>query len=118
MYSLDFRKKVLSIRNEERLSIRDISKRFRLSRDTVFRWTKKIEVTVKRNRPAIKIDMEALKRDVEQYPDAYIYERAKRFGVSSSGMRKALIRLGITYKKNAKTSQSRSRKKIYVLPAD
>jgi transposase len=43
--------------------------------------------------------MEALKRDVELYPDAYHYERAVRFGITESGIRSALKRLGISYKK-------------------
>ena len=51
--------------------------------------------------------MEALKRDVEEYPDAYHYERAQRLGVSQRGIGYALKRLGISRKKNALTSESR-----------
>ena len=69
---------------------------------SVVRWSKKITPTTKRNKPATKIDMEALRRDVEEHPDAYQYERAKRFGVSQKGICSALKRLGITYKKNLK----------------
>ena len=43
--------------------------------------------------------MEALKRDVEGYPDAYQFERAKRLGVSRQGIWYALKRLGVSYKK-------------------
>ncbi len=46
--------------------------------------------------------MEALKRDVELHPDAYHYERAMRCGVTEGGIRKALKRLGISYKKTLK----------------
>jgi hypothetical protein len=35
----------------------------------------------KRDRPAQKIDMEALKKDVEENPDSLIYERAERFSL-------------------------------------
>ena len=62
--------------------------------------------------------MELLKKDIEQYPDNYCYERAKRFGVSATGIRDAQYRLGVSYKKNPKTCESRSRKKIYILPKD
>jgi len=50
--------------------------------------------------------MEALKKDVEENPDSFIYERAERFSLSESGMRYALKRLGFSRKKNTKTSQS------------
>lgn len=46
--------------------------------------------------------MEALKQDVELYPDAYHYERANRFKVSSKGIFEALKRLGVSYKKTLK----------------
>ena len=51
--------------------------------------------------------MEALKKDVDENPDSYIYERAERFSISASGMRYALKRLGMSRKKNTKTSQGR-----------
>ena len=41
------------------------------------------------------MDMEALKRDVEQDPEASQYERAERLGVSPRGIGYALKRLGI-----------------------
>ena len=41
--------------------------------------------------------MEALKQDIETYPDAYQFERAKRLGVSSGGIFHALKRLKVTY---------------------
>lgn len=40
-----------------------------------------------------KIDMEALKKDVKAYPEDYQWERARRFGVSRSGIDWALKRL-------------------------
>ena len=89
-YSLDFRKKVLSIRSKERLSFVQISKRFGVSVNSVFLWSKKLEPKRTKNRPAIKIDREALIEDITKYPDAYNYERAHRFNVSPSGIRCAI----------------------------
>ena len=43
--------------------------------------------------------MEALKQDVETYPDAYQYERAQRLGVSQRGIGYALKRLAMSRKK-------------------
>ena len=46
-----------------------------------------------------KIHDDALRADVEQYPDDYQYERAARFGCGKSSIGDALKRLGITVKK-------------------
>lgn len=109
-YSLDFRKKVLAVKEQESLSFEAVTQRFGIgSKNTVFRWSKKLEPCQTRNKPATKIDMEALKRDVELYPDAYQYERAQRLNVSESCVQAALKRLNIRYKKNTKASQSQRR---------
>lgn len=115
-YSLDFRKKVLTIKKEEGLTFEEISKRFKVGKTTILRWSKNIEPKRTRNKPPSKIGNDALKKDVEMYPDAYLYERAEKFGVTPKGIFDALKRLGITNKKNPESSQSGSRKKIYVLP--
>jgi transposase len=117
-YSLEFRKKVLKVKEREVLSFSAVAKRFDVSRAAVFRWSKGAEIAKTRNKPWIKLDKEALKQDIEKYPDSYSYERAQRLGVSPSGIRYAKKRLGITYKKNSQSSQSKSRKTIYLLPKD
>ena len=117
-YSIHFRKKVLKIKDREKLSFEAVAKRFSLSKTTVVSWTKNIVPQKTRNKKAVKIDMELLAKDIELYPDNYCYERAKRLGVSPTGIRDAQYRLGVTYKKNLDAPQSRSRKKIYLLPKD
>lgn len=54
--------------------------------------------------------MELLINDIKERPDAYNYERAKRLDVSVSCVYWALKRLGVSYKKNVKSSESRRRK--------
>jgi len=115
-YPVNFRKKILKIKEKEKISFAEVSKRFGLSKTTVFKWDKKIEPEKSRDRKPSKIDMEALKKDIEQHPDSYCYERAQRLNASSTGIRDAQYRLGVTYKKNSKSSEGRSRKKIYILP--
>lgn len=115
MYTLQMRKKLLKIKVEEKLSIRKVAKRFGISPTTVFKWTKEIEVKIRRTKRARKIDMESLKKDVEENPDKYQYERADKFGVSQRGIGYALKRLCVSYKKNTKASKSR-RGKAYYLP--
>ena len=114
-YSLEFRKKVFSIKEKHGLTFEETSERFDLSIRTLFRWQQRLEPCVTRNRPATKIDMNALQEDVRKYPDRYQWERAQNFGVTASAIGKALKRLGLSYKKNAKTSQSQP-KNTYPLP--
>ena len=100
-YSLDFRQKILLIKKEEKLSLDEAAKRFKVGRASIFRWTKQLQPKLTRNKPATKIKMKGLETDVEKFPDAYLSERAKRLGVSISCVWYALKRLSITYKKNA-----------------
>lgn len=117
-YSLDFRLHVLKVKEAERLTFQECSSRFCVGIASLVGWSKNPYPKTKRNKPTTKIDMEALKRDIEEYPDAYQYERAQRFGVTATGIWHALKRLGVTYKKNPKSSQSRSRKALYILPTN
>ena len=116
-YSRDFREKVLLIKEKESLSFAKIAKRFEIGIASVVRWAKNIESKKTRYKPATKIDMEALKKDIEAYPDAYQYERAKRLNVSRMGIAHALKRLGVSYKKNPQSSPSNLRKTICILPS-
>ena len=109
-YSVHFRRKVLSIKEKEGLSLASVSKKFSLSKNTVFLWTKNLFPKTNRDKPATKIDMEALKSDITKYSDAYQYERAERLGVSQSSIHSALKRLQVTYKKISKTSKGQRRR--------
>ncbi|MBL3285256.1 IS630 family transposase domain protein [Rickettsiales endosymbiont of Paramecium tredecaurelia] len=53
-YSIDFRKKVLEVKEKEGLSFSEVALRFGISRAAVFRWSNK------RDRPWKKLDKEAL----------------------------------------------------------
>ena len=98
-YSIDFRKKVVEIREKEWLSLEETAKRFGVGRASIFRWTQEIEPKRRRAKP-VKIKEEELREDVEKYPDAYQYERAERLGMSQRGIGQALKRVGISCKKN------------------
>jgi transposase len=99
MYSLDFRKHVLKVGAKEGLSIRGLAQRFGIGFRTIVNWKKRLDPILKRNRTPTKINIEALKQDVETYPDAYGYERAKRLNVSKSCIHYTLKKIGVTYKK-------------------
>ena len=106
MYSIDFRKRVFEIKTKEELTFQQVSKRFGVGMRTLFAWQKRIEPCLTRNKPAIKIDMERLKQDVEKNPDDYQWERAKRLGVAQSAVFYALRRLNVSYKKNSISPKS------------
>ncbi len=53
-------------------------------------------------KPATKVDMQALAKDVPSHPDDQ-WERAKRLGVCQPAIHYALKRTHITFKKNTKT---------------
>ena len=62
-----------------------------------------------RDKPATRLDMAQLARDVEQVPDAYQWERAQRLGVAERTIGYGLQRLGISYKKHANIPRQMSR---------
>ncbi len=106
-YSLDFRQHVFKLKQQEKLTFQQASERFGIPIRTLFRWQQRIEPKTKRNKPSTKVDMEALRKDVEQHPDRYQSERAKAFGVRQSTICYALKRLGVSNKKNAIPSKGR-----------
>lgn len=112
-YSVNYRRKVLSVREKEGLTISEVATRFNVCTSSVNRWLKSLEPKNKRNKAATKIDMEKLKQDVIDYPDSYNYERAKRLSVGVTTIFDALRRLGVSYKKNTETPEGRCRRTAY-----
>lgn len=111
IYPVVFRKKVLEVKAKEKLSLKETAKRFAIGVASVSRWIKDISYKAKRNKPATKINMKALKEDLEIYPDGYLVERAARLGASKSGIHSAIKRLGISRKKKLFHIQKQTKKK-------
>ena len=105
-YPLQFRQKVFAVKDKYNLTFQQTSDRFDIPIRTLFRWQQKIEPCTTRNKPATKLNMDKLAQDVEQAPDDYQWERAKRLGVAERTIGYGLKRLGISYKKNSQASQS------------
>ena len=114
MYAISTIKKILFIKDREKLSIRKTAERFHLSSNTVFKWNKGLIPKSKRICQARKLDMEGLKEDVHKHPDLYQYERAEKFNVSQNCIHKGLKRLGVSYKKSLQTPRGK-RRKAYVI---
>jgi transposase len=98
-YPSSFRCKVLSVRKKEGLTIAQAATRFCVGIASMTRRVKNPNPRQTRNKPATKIDMIALARDMQEFPDAYQAERPRRLGVSEKGIGHALRRMNISYKK-------------------
>jgi transposase len=103
-YDIKFREKVLKHMRENELKPKEVSVLFSIGLNTVRRRLKNITPKVCKRKPW-KLDMEKLRADIEEYPDGYQYERAKRLGVGQNAIFHGLKRLGISYKKNIYTDK-------------
>ncbi|WP_230655620.1 IS630 transposase-related protein [Psychrobacter sp. I-STPA10] len=106
-YSLEFRKQVLKSL-EKGMTFKEAVQEYDISPTTIQKWKKRLYSKKTRNIEPTKIANDALLKDVENHPDSYHYERARRLGCSTSGICVALKRLGITQKKDLKPSKSLS----------
>jgi len=78
----------------------DASRRFGVSRTTIYSWLTDLSPRKKPGRTGPdKLNEQALLNDVRAYPDKLLRERAEEFGMSINGIWSALKRLGI--KKNS-----------------
>lgn len=98
-YSINFRQHVLAYKEKHELTFEKTSEHFAISLRTLFRWHDNITPVTTRQRPAIKLDMDILQKDVEENPDDYQWERDKRLNVGQPTIHYALKRLKISYKK-------------------
>ena len=101
-YSIDFRKKVLGVKAEGKTSIAETAKRFAIGKATIIRWMHRVDAKLRREKSTSTVNMDALKKDIELYPDGYQHERAKRLGCTRGGIYHALKRLGGAIKKTLK----------------
>ena len=113
-YPVEFRRHVLSVKKKEGLTFMEASDRFSIGVASLVRWSKTVEPKeVREGRPR-KITLEALAQDVRDYPDAYQYERAERFGVTPKAIWQALRKLGVTYIKSTQTSKGGRRQTAHL----
>lgn len=108
-YDMTFRTKVLEIKEREGLSIREVAERFAISTRTVQNWMKCMgwQPCGRKAGVGLKLDRAQLAAHVQQFPDAYIAERADHFGVGRHTIWHALQGLKVSCKKNLGTPQSK-----------
>ena len=116
-YPVSFRRHILAIRDKEGLTLEETSQRFGVWRASLTGWLSRLEPDQSKPRKR-KIDLEALRRDVQDYPDAYQYERAARFGVATNAIWQALQKIGVTYKKSPGTPKGRPRQTAHLPSQD
>lgn len=109
-YSADFRAQVIKNIKQKDMSIRQACTFYNIS-NTLQRWLIDPSIQTTRVKTPTSIPNEALLQDINQYPDDYLYERARRLNCSKSGIGYALKRLNISQKKDLSTSKSVSNKK-------
>ena len=113
-HSVDFHRHVLSIKKKEGLTFEQAAKRFAVGIASLTRWNRAITPKATRENRSCKVDLKALSKDVETYPDAYQHERALRFGVHPKSIWSGLRKLNITYKKSLGTSTGQRREAAYL----
>ncbi len=112
-YSHHFIKKVLKLKLEG-MSFLKLADKFNISVRSIQEWLKGNLPKGTRNKANTKLDIEKLKQDILDYPDGYLKERAERLGVSDHCISQNLKKIGVTYKKNTHTPQSRRRETIII----
>ena len=68
-YCLDFRERVMDYKAKEGLTFEQTSHHFGVGIRTLFRWNKALSPCRHRQKPATKIDMDALKANIQDWPD-------------------------------------------------
>ena len=67
-YSLDFRKQVFKVKKEKNFIYEETSDHFGITIRSLFRWSNRLEPKLKREKPATKVDMKGLEKDVKKIP--------------------------------------------------
>lgn len=105
-YPLKYREKVFVLKAKNNWTFQKTAEHFEICIRTLLRWSKRLEPILKHKTHKRKIDIERLPEDIDKYPDACQYERAKRLNVSQWCVGYNLKKLKISYKKNTQSPQA------------
>jgi transposase len=102
-YSIDYRKAAIEFKESGHTFVQ-LKEVFKITPRTYYQWLELLQTTGSlqfRNASERrgKIDMETLKKAIEEKPDAYLRELATKFDVSTVAIHKRLKKHKITYKK-------------------
>ena len=113
-YSTDYRKAVMSFKQAGH-TFKELKDVFKITPRTYYQWAKNlatsgsVTVKIKQTRKR-KIDPDALRKAIEEKPDAYLRELAKEFGCSATAVHKRLVQMGFTYKKRLSPTRRNPKK--------
>jgi transposase len=108
---LDLRERVVEAAQEGEGTQEEIARRFKISVSSLKRWLKRKHLEADKPGPiAPRLDLEALKKVVQDKPDLYLDEYAKWLNTSSSTVSYNLLKLGIRRKKNHAVQRTKRRK--------
>jgi putative transposase len=100
-YSVDLRRRVVNAVREGEGTQEEVAKRFKVSLSSLKRWLNREDLAADKPGPrGPRLDIEALKKAVQEKPDAYLDEYAQMLNTSDSTVSYNLIKLGIRRKKN------------------
>lgn len=106
-YSKDLRKQILkSI--AEGMTVRQAAAFYGISTNTINQWKRNGIERKRRQFKPLKVNHDALLKDVVDYPDAFQHERAERLGVTASAISYALKQLKISVKKRPANTQNKT----------
>jgi transposase len=110
-YSLDLRERVVAAIKEEKLKQGEAAKRFKVSVSSIKRWLTRDCLKADKPGPlGPRLDIDALKKVVEDKPDAYLDEYAQLLNTSSSTISYNLLKQGISRKKKHTIQRTKRRK--------
>jgi len=121
-YSIDFIKRAVAYRQEGH-TLKQMQEAFGIPAETYYDWKVKLEngfhfgIKAKGERKR-KIDKEALKKAVEEKPDAFLSELAKQFNCTPVAVFYALKKLNITLKKRLLPIPKNQKKNGLSLPVN
>jgi transposase len=116
-YPVELREKVVNFVMKQGKSMKLASRVFEVSYETVRNWvrkyreTGKVEGEAKETKP-YKLDWEVLRKEVEENPDSYLEERARKFGVAISTIWNALKRMGIKRRKKSRRYEEQKAEEV------
>jgi len=110
-YDIKYRRRAMEYWGEGN-SKRKTAEVFKVSPTTLQKWKSRLNETgtlapKRRRQTWRKIDPEKLRKYVDEHPDAYLREIAAEFKCALYAVQKALARLKITRKKNARISREK-----------
>jgi transposase len=114
-YSADYRKAAIAFKQAGH-TFKELGEAFKITPRTYYQWIETLEtsggvkVEIKRTRRG-KIDPDALKKAVEEKPDACLRELSKMFGCAPSSVCRRPASLGFTYKKRLSPTQKNPKRR-------